>query len=167
MIVTPASPIVGTGRRAEDGAIAPIAIDMNMPENARKTPSADVVGDVGVLTVDDQPVFRSVARDVIEATPGFHAVGEAASGEEALDAVDRLHPDLVLMDVRMPGIGGAEAACRIASAHPETVVVLISIEDQEELARDVRVAGVAELVRKQDFGPALLRRLWDAHGASA
>jgi DNA-binding NarL/FixJ family response regulator len=144
-------------------AIDPIAIATNMPENARERTSTDAVREVGVLTVDDQPVFRSVARDVIEATRGFQPVGEAASGEEALDAVERLHPDLVLMDVRMPGIGGAEAAGRIASAHPETIVVLISIEDHEELARDARVAGVAELVRKQDFCPALLRRLWDAH----
>jgi DNA-binding NarL/FixJ family response regulator len=146
------------------GRTDPIAVATNVPENARDRTSTDAAGDVGVLTVDDQPVFRSVARDVIEATPGFAPVGEAGSGEEALDAVERLHPDLVLIDVRMPGIGGAEAARRIASAHPEAVVVLISIEDREDLAHDARPAGIADLVRKQDFGPALLTRLWDVHG---
>ena len=119
---------------------------------------------VGVLTVDDQDVFRRVAHDVIVATPGFELVGEAESGEEALGAVERLHPDLVLLDVRMPGIGGVEAARRITSAHPETLVVLISVEDLEEFSNDAQSSGAAALVRKQDFGPSLLRDIWEAHG---
>ena len=145
--------------------IDPSAVATKMPENApEKKNTSTAVRGVGVFTVDDQAVFRSVARDVIAATPGFASVGEAGSGEEALTAVEQVHPDLVLIDVRMPGIGGIEAARRIAGAHPELGVVLISIEDPEEVARDARLCGVAELVRKQDFGPALLRRLWDVHG---
>jgi two-component system, NarL family, invasion response regulator UvrY len=122
---------------------------------------------VSVLTVDDQDVFRRVAHDVIVATPGFESVGEVSSGEEALGAVERLNPDLVLLDVRMPGIGGVEAARRITSSHPQTVVVLISIEDLENLSSDARACGAAALVRKQDFGPSLLRTIWDEHGAQA
>ena len=121
--------------------------------------------EVRVLTVDDQVVFRRAAEDVISATPGFEAAGDAGSGEEALAQAERLHPDLVLLDVRMPGIGGIEAARRITAAHPETVVVLISIEDSDEFAEDAHASGAVALVRKQDFGPALLRRIWDAHGA--
>ena len=120
---------------------------------------------VKVLTVDDQAVFRHAARDVISATGGFEAVGDVGSGEEAVAAVERLRPDLVLLDVRMPGMGGIEAARRITEAHPGTVVVLISIEDSDEFADDARAAGAAALVRKQDFGPALLRSIWDAHGS--
>ena len=139
-----------------------------MRANAReKASQAGAVRDVGVLTVDDQAVFRRVARLVIGATPGFRSLGEAVSGEEALSAVDRVHPDLVLVDVRMPGIGGIEAVRQIAAAHPETVVVLISIEEQDEIAGDAHLCGAAELVRKQDFGPNLLRRLWDEHGAGS
>jgi DNA-binding NarL/FixJ family response regulator len=119
---------------------------------------------VRVLTVDDQAVFRHVARDVIAATSGFEAIGDAQSGEEALEAVARLHPELVLLDVRMPGIGGIEASRRITSANPDTVVVLISIEDPAEISHAVRASGAAALVRKQDFGPALLRRIWTEHG---
>jgi DNA-binding NarL/FixJ family response regulator len=119
---------------------------------------------VRVLTVDDQAVFRRVARDVIAATPGFQAIGEAKTGEEALTAVDRLHPELVLLDVRMSGLDGIEAARLITAAHPETVVVLISVEDPDEFAQAARSSGAAALVRKQDFGPALLRSLWAAHG---
>ena len=119
---------------------------------------------VRVLTVDDQVVFRDAARDVITATPGFEPVGDAESGEEAMAEVERLRPELVLLDVRMPGIGGIEAARRITAAHPETVVVLISIEDSYEFPQDVHACGAAALVRKQDFGPAVLRSIWEAHG---
>jgi DNA-binding NarL/FixJ family response regulator len=118
---------------------------------------------VSVLTVDDQAVFRDTARDVIEATPGFAAVGDAESGEAALALVDKLKPQLVLVDVRMPGMNGVETARRIRAAHPETVVVLISIEGPANLPAAATSEGSA-LVRKQDFGPALLRKLWDAHG---
>jgi CheY-like chemotaxis protein len=70
----------------------------------------------GVVTVDDQAVFRAAAREVIDATPGFQAVGEAASGEEALALLERVDPGLVLMDVRMPAWGawrprGASRRC--------------------------------------------------------
>jgi two-component system, NarL family, invasion response regulator UvrY len=121
--------------------------------------------EVTVLTVDDQVVFRDAARDVISATDGFESVGDAGTGEEALAAVERLRPDLVLLDVRMPGCGGIEAARRITAAHPETVVVLISIEDSDEFSEGAHTAGAAALVRKQDFGPAMLRSIWEAHGA--
>jgi DNA-binding NarL/FixJ family response regulator len=121
--------------------------------------------EVRVLTVDDQVVFRDAARDVIDATAGFEAVGDAGSGEEGLAEVERLRPELVLLDVRMPGCGGLEAARRITAAHPDTVVVLISIEDSEEFAHDTHASGAAAFVRKQDFGPAMLRSIWETHGA--
>ena len=119
--------------------------------------------DVRVLTVDDQAVFRGVARDVIDATAGFESVGEAASGEEALEAVDRLVPELVLLDVRMPGLNGIEVARRIVATHPEVVVVLISMEERVDVPTIAQLERVP-LVRKQDFGPKLLRRLWKEHG---
>jgi DNA-binding NarL/FixJ family response regulator len=119
---------------------------------------------VGVLTVDDQGVFRELARLVVEATPGFESLGEVASGEEALPAVDDLNPDLVLIDVRMPGMDGVETARRITAAHPATVVVLISVEDPIDIPSAADAVGAAALVRKQDFKPALLRDLWAEHG---
>jgi two-component system invasion response regulator UvrY len=119
---------------------------------------------VRVLTVDDQPVFRDLARLVLETTPGFQSVGEFASGEEALAAIAELRPQLVLVDVRMPGIGGIETARRVTAAHPEIVVVLISIEDPVDLPSAAMSSGAAALVRKQDFGAALLHELWSAHG---
>ena len=114
---------------------------------------------VRVLTIDDQAIFRALARTVIEATDGFSAIGEAACGEEGLEAVARLTPDLVLLDVRMPGMGGIEVARRLAATHPEVVVVLISIEERIDVPSAAELDTVP-LVRKQDFGPRLLRRLW-------
>ena len=93
---------------------------------------------VGVLTIDDQAVFRRVAEDVIDVTPGFEPVGRPNAASEGVAAVDRLRPQLVLLDVRMPGIGGIEAARRITSAHPDTVVVLISIEEPDEFSDSAR-----------------------------
>ena len=118
---------------------------------------------VRVLTVDDQAMFRGVARDVIDATPGFESVGEAASGDEALLAVERLAPQLILLDVRMPGLGGIEVARRLHSAHPEMLVVLISIEESIDIPSAAQLGDSVPLVRKQDFGPRLLKRLWRDH----
>ena len=120
-------------------------------------PLSDTI--VRVLTVDDQAIFRGVARDVIDATAGFESIGEAASGEQALEAVDRLVPELVLLDVRMPGLDGIEVARRIVASHPEVIVVLISIEERVDVPSIAQLERVP-LVRKQDFGPGLLRRLW-------
>ena len=120
--------------------------------------------DVRVLTVDDQAVFRGIAREVIDATPGFESVGEAANGEEALAAVARLDPQLVLLDVRMPGLDGIEVAQRLQARHPHMLLVLISIEDPIDIPSAARVAETVPLVRKQDFGPRLLKRIWLEHG---
>ena len=72
-----------------------------------------------VLIVDDQMPFRMAARTVVGVTPGFEVVGEAKSGEEAVEQVDALAPQLVLMDINMPGMGGIAAARQITAEHPE------------------------------------------------
>jgi DNA-binding NarL/FixJ family response regulator len=118
---------------------------------------------VGVLTVDDQPLFRAAAAAVVDATPGFETIGEAASGEEALRLASALHPDLVLLDVRMPGIGGIEAARRLGAAQPDVIVVLVSIEDMTDIASLVRSSGAAASLQKQALCPKVLAALWAAH----
>jgi DNA-binding NarL/FixJ family response regulator len=121
---------------------------------------------VGVLTVDDQPVFRAAACELIDSTPGFFVLGEAAGGSEALSLVNEVEPELVLVDMRMPDMDGIETARRIRKEHPRTVVVLISLDEPTELASALSTSGAAAFVLKQDFGPALLRRLWSAYGQS-
>ena len=119
---------------------------------------------VGVVTVDDQAVFRRVAREVIEATDGFESLGEACSGEEALRLADEVDPDLVLVDVRMPGMDGVETASRLAAAHPTSTIVLVSSEDRAALPAGVECCGAAALLCKEEFGTTALRRLWALHG---
>jgi len=130
-------------------------------------PAGSDPGSVRVLTVDDQAVFRRVARDVIDASPGFETVGEAVDGEDALRVVEELVPDLVLLDVRMPGLSGIEVAARLLEEHPEMLVVLISIEEPIDLPAATQLGEHVPLVRKQDFGPRLLKQLWSEHGPKA
>jgi two-component system, NarL family, invasion response regulator UvrY len=119
---------------------------------------------VRVLVVDDQPSFRRAARALIKATSGFESVGDAASGGEALERVEQVRPALVLMDVYLPGMDGFETTRRLTDAHPDCVVVLVSLEDVEGLAPAVASSGAAAIVRKQDLKQALLRNLWKVHG---
>jgi DNA-binding NarL/FixJ family response regulator len=119
---------------------------------------------VGVLTVDDQPLFRTAVAAVVEATPGFVAVGEAASGQEALRLSAVLAPDLVLVDVRMRGMNGIETARRLGEVRPEAVVVLISIDDLTGFESLLAGSGAAASVRKQALCPGVLERLWTEHG---
>jgi two-component system, NarL family, invasion response regulator UvrY len=118
---------------------------------------------VTVLAVDDQPIFLRTVAGLVAATPGFEQVGEATSGPEALELAAALEPDLVLLDVRMPGMDGIETAQRLAEAASRAVVVLISIDDLP----DVPWPGVAAHVRKKDLSVLALRRLWDVYGRGA
>jgi DNA-binding NarL/FixJ family response regulator len=118
---------------------------------------------IGVVTVDDQAVFRAAARDLIDATPGFRAIGEAASGPEALKLVQEVDPELVLVDVRMPGMDGIETARRLTSLHPHSVVVLISIEDEPNIPTAAATSGAVALVRKQDLNRSTLTDLWSRY----
>ncbi len=82
-----------------------------------------------VLVVDDQTPFRSAARAVLRRLEGFEFAGEASSGPEAIELVDRLHPALVLVDINMPEMSGIEATRQITAAHPDVVVILCSSYD--------------------------------------
>jgi two-component system, NarL family, invasion response regulator UvrY len=118
---------------------------------------------VRVLIVDDQAPFRAAAKAVVRATSGFDVVGEASSGEEALERVVVLDPGLVLMDINMPGMGGIEATRRISAGRPESLVLLLSTYDAEDLPADARTCGAVAYVNKEDFGPEdLLRARPDA-----
>jgi two-component system invasion response regulator UvrY len=120
-----------------------------------------------VLIVDDQAPFRDVARTVVMLSPGFEVVAEAASGEEAVAAALDRHPQLVLMDINLPGINGLEATRRIVDERPETIVILLSTYTRDDLPDDARCCGAAKYVHKEDFSPMVLRETWDECGPSA
>jgi two-component system response regulator AlgR len=115
---------------------------------------------VSVLIVDDQEPFRGAMAAVVEATDGFVVVGMATTGEESLTAAADLRPDLVLMDVNLPGIDGIEATRRLTSAGDGPVVVLLSTYDQDQL--DVAGCGAAAYVAKAALEPARLAETWAA-----
>jgi len=117
-------------------------------------------GAVGVLIVDDQAPFRRAAKMVMAATPGFEVVGEAESGEEAVELFDSLKPGLVLMDINLPGINGIEATRRITDAHPDATVLLLSTYQAADLPSGADSCGAAGYVNKEEFGPAVVLDLW-------
>ena len=118
---------------------------------------------VTVLVVDDQATFRRTARRLIAAMPGFEQVGEAASGGEALELAEDLHPDLVLVDVRMPGMDGVETARRLNGIDPDAMVVLISLDELPEQPSSEGSSGVTSHLRKQDLSVRTLLAQWSAH----
>src|SRR5437588_10981043 len=85
---------------------------------------------VRVLIVDDQEPFRLAARMVVEATDGFEVVGEAETGEASVQMAATLEPDLVLMDVNLPGIDGLEATRRILDEATRVVILLLSTYEE-------------------------------------
>ena len=114
-----------------------------------------------VLAVDDQPPFLAVLRAVVGATGHLEIAGEAQSGEEALVAASELLPDMVLMDVRMPGIGGLKAAERIKARHPPMLVVLVSTTHPDDLPFES--ASGFTVVWKSVLDPRLLDAIWTRH----
>ena len=117
-------------------------------------------GTVRVLVVDDQAPFRIAARIVVKRAEGFEYVGEAGTGEESVEVVSDLKPDLVLMDINMPGINGIEATRQILAAEPETIVFLCSTYQLSDLPADASTSGARAYVNKEELGPDVLQKLW-------
>jgi DNA-binding NarL/FixJ family response regulator len=113
---------------------------------------------VGVLVVDDSAAFRLAAAAVLARTPGFRLAGHAVSAEEALDVVAVLLPDLVLLDVRLPGMSGVDAAPLLRATAPHPVVVLCSTYARTDLPP----GADGPYLHKEELRPAALRSLWEA-----
>jgi len=119
---------------------------------------------VRVLIVDDLEPFRSAARAVVTATPGFEVAGEAATGEESIEQTRALRPELILMDVNLPGIGGVEATRQILTDMPGAVVVLVSIRDADDVGSVAADCGASAYIAKSAFSSKSLTQAWAAAG---
>lgn len=111
-----------------------------------------------LLIVDDHADFRVSARALLE-LEGFDVVGLAADGEEALAAVDRLEPDVVLLDVQLPGMDGFEVARALAARDGAPRVVLVSSRDRSAYARQLSEARVSGFLGKSELSGAALHAL--------
>ena len=123
------------------------------------------------MLVDDHILFRKGLARLLDAQPDFEVVGEAADGEEALDGVETLRPDVVLMDLRMPVCDGLEATRRIKHAFPAVQVVMLSVSEDDQdffaaircgadgyLVKDLRPEGLFQELRGLAQGEAPLSR---------
>ena len=115
---------------------------------------------VRVLIVDDQEPFRRAAAAVVAVAEGFELAGAVESAQECLAAVPQLRPDLVLMDIGLPGIDGIEAARRLSLLPEPPVVLLISTHDPEEFGDRARACGAVAYLSKSAFGPERLAAAW-------
>jgi two-component system chemotaxis response regulator CheY len=119
-----------------------------------------------VLVTDDARFMREMIREILESA-GFEVVGEASTGEEAVEAFQTLQPDLVTMDIVMPGCSGIEAVRRILALDPDARVVMVSSLGQESLVMEALRAGAQDFVVKP-FKPervvAILRKTLAAGG---
>src|SRR3712207_4182140 len=135
------------------------------------------VNPLRVLVADDHPFFRDGLRVMLEATPDTELVGEATDGTEAIALAHTLRPDVILMDLRMPGLGGIEASRKILSKNPQVgILVVTMIEDDDSVFAAMRAGARGYLLKGADkdemllairavgrgeaiFGPGIARRL--------
>jgi NarL family two-component system response regulator LiaR len=118
---------------------------------------------IRVLLVDDHAVVRKGLRALFEREPGIEVVGEANDGEEAVRIVGRLRPDVILMDLEMPGIGGVEATLQISAAAPDTRIVILTSHAAEEDVFPALKAGALGYLLKHSAPDDVLRAIRQAY----
>ena len=117
---------------------------------------------VRVLVVDDHRLFAEALCAMLDSEPGVEVVGLATDGLEAIEQVGRLEPDVVLMDISMPGLDGFEATRRILALRPATKVLIVTGSDTSQDVAAAREAGAAGYVTKDQIGAELIDAIFDA-----
>jgi DNA-binding NarL/FixJ family response regulator len=120
---------------------------------------ADETRRLGLLLVDDHAIVREGMRRVVGQREDMVVVGEASSGEDAIEMVARRRPDIVLMDARMPGMGGLQATQRLATEHPDVRVVVFTAHSEQELLWDALDSGAQGFVLKDSDSSTLLNAI--------
>lgn len=119
---------------------------------------------ISVVLVDDQPAVRQGLRMRLMLEPDITVVGEASTGEQALALVQRLSPDVVLMDVEMPAMDGITTTAALLDVHPQSAVVMLSIHDDVLTRARAKAAGAAAFVEKCGTTKELLATIRQAAG---
>jgi DNA-binding NarL/FixJ family response regulator len=122
----------------------------------RATVSEETMAGARALIVDDSTTLRRYIVDLLVSAPGVHVIGEAASGSEALTMARELNPDLVLMDVRMPGTNGLETTVQLKREMPHVQVIILTTYDLPEYREAARMSGASGYVVKRALPEALL-----------
>jgi len=105
--------------------------------------------DAKVLIVDDHEIVREgIRRLLTRSRPDWEIMGEATNGKQAVEAVQKLHPSVVVLDVTMPGMSGLEAASHIAKLQPDCRILIFTMHDSDRLSAEVRSAGAHGYVQK-------------------
>src|SRR5262249_41644944 len=111
---------------------------------------------LSIVVVDDHAVVRRGVRALLESHPGWEVVAEATTGREAVEAVKRHRPDIVVMDLSRPELNGREATRQIVRDSPHTEVLVLTMHHSEELAREVLKAGARGYLLKSDADENLI-----------
>lgn len=121
---------------------------------------------IKLLLVDDQPAVRAGLKMRLALEPDLAVVGEAGNGLEAVNLARSLEPDVVLMDIEMPGLDGITATSTLCASSPCPAVVVLTLYDSIEMRRRALEAGARALVGKQDVCEVLMDAIRDAAGQS-
>lgn len=105
-------------------------------------------GPLRIILADDHTIVREGLNQILQKDDLFSVIGQAADGETAVALAEELNPDVVLMDISMPGIGGAEATRRIKSANPEIQVIALSMHEESERGSEMLDAGATKYISK-------------------
>jgi DNA-binding NarL/FixJ family response regulator len=132
---------------------------MNLDERAKERNEQEPGQTIRVLLADDHALVREGTRRLIDAESDLEVVAEAASGEEAIEAVKRVRPDVALMDIAMPGIGGIEATRAIKADYAATAILVLSAYDDEPYLVALLEAGAAGFLLKNVNGRELVEAI--------
>ena len=109
-----------------------------------------------ILVADDHEVVRHGVRALLEARPGWQVCAEAVDGREAVEKAKRLQPDVIILDIGMPGLNGLDAARQILKAAPKSGILILTMHESEQVVREVLAAGARGYVLKSDAGRDLV-----------
>jgi len=124
-------------------------------------------GRIQVLLVDDHTILREGVRSLLEGEPDMRVVGEARDGMEAVEQVDALAPDVVIMDMVMPRMNGLEATVEIKRRHPEVKILILSMYDDDEYVQQIIQAGAAGYVLKRVAADDLVKAIREVYGGAS